>query len=291
MLTLVVASLLLSSISGFTAEKTLYGGDNRIAYADSKNETHKLWARSTAAMINRWLIKDGATAQTKRLDGWTLEHARNVCSDEKFSGYTSNAFCSGFLVAEDILVTAGHCVRNQFMCDEHQWVFDYRQDLMPSGDDNAVIQVKNMYKCKEIIKLQYSATTKMDYAVIRLDRKVTDRAPLKFRTEGKVPTSSTLVAIGHPSGIPTVITPNGKVRYNHHPVFFTTTLDTFGGNSGSAVINERTGVVEGILVRGDHDYELDEGAGCDRPVKCKFTTCNGEEVTRITNIKILKDLR
>ena len=130
----------------------------------------------------------------------------------------------------------------------------------------------------------------MDYSVIQLDRKVTDREPLKFRTKGKVPTHAKVMTIGHPGGIATIITPNGRVRSNDNPVYFSTTLDTFGGNPGSPVINEKTGIVEGILVRGEEDYISDQEAGCERLNRCKFNECNGEEVTRITNLKILKKL-
>lgn len=279
---LVLSLLLAMANHASAAPKTIYNEDNRVAYADSTNPKHKLWARSTAAMINQWIITDGPTEEVKHVDGWTLEHYMNICPDERFAKYTSNAFCSGFLVAPDILVTAGHCISSQFMCDDHRWVFDYRQDLMPYGDDKALIQTKNIYKCKEIITTALNSDTEADYAVIRLDRPVTDREPLKYRTEGKVPDSAKLVAIGHPSGIGTVITPNGFVRSNNHPQYFITTLDTFGGNSGSAVINEKTGRVEGILVRGDEDYHLDPAAGCMRPSHCKFNECTGEHVSRIT---------
>lgn len=285
MIKLIALLVSLLPILLFAHNKTIYAQDNRVSYADSTNASYKHWARSTAAMINHWIIHDTANIEVKSVDGWTLSNYINVCPDERFANYTSNAFCSGFLIAPDIIVTAGHCISNQFMCDDHRWVFDYRQDLMPSGNDKAEISTKNIYKCKEIIKSSLNPKTKMDYAIIRLDRPVTDRSPLKIRTKGKVPSSATLVAIGHPSGIPTIITPGGKVRENENPVYFTTTLDTFGGNSGSAVINEKTGLVEGILVRGDHDYVLDRTSGCERPVKCKLTECNGEEVTRITNLK------
>ncbi len=91
--------------------------------------------------------------------------------------------------------------------------------------------------------------------------------------------------IGHPTGIPTKVAGGAFVRDNSNDKFFVANLDTFGGNSGSAVVNSETGVVEGILVRGENDY-VTEG-GCSVPQVCTMDGCRGEDVTRITNIKKL----
>ena len=95
------------------------------------------------------------------------------------------------------------------------------------------------------------------------------------------------MVIGHPSGLPTKISDGAIVRENANKVFFQSTLDTFGGNSGSAVFDAKTGLVEGILVRGERDYVQDPVMNCSRPKVCKVTECRGEDVTRITNIKQL----
>ena len=50
-----------------------------------------------------------------------------------------------------------------------------------------------------------------------------------------------------------------KVRSNNNGVYFVANLDTYGGNSGSAVFNLQTREVEGILVRGENDYVYDYG--------------------------------
>jgi hypothetical protein len=94
----------------------------------------------------------------------------------------------------------------------------------------------------------------LDYAVIKLQRPVTNRAPLTYRTTGKISQSQSLVVIGHPSGLPTKITDGGKVTLNVERTKFSTNLDTFHGNSGSAVFDAKTGIIEGILIQGKTDY-------------------------------------
>jgi hypothetical protein len=70
---------------------------------------------------------------------------------------------------------------------------------------------------------------------------------------------------------------------------FVDDLDSFGGNSGSAVIslNERgeLHLVEGVLVRGTDDWAWDAGGSCYRANVCDDTAgCTGawEDVTRAT---------
>lgn len=88
------------------------------------------------------------------------------------------------------------------------------------------------------------------------------------------------------------------MRDNSNPLYFSSNLDTFGGNSGSVVFDADSGLVEGILVRGDQDFvqsteTITTGTGENR--KTKTVKCNisnqvgenegrGEDVIRITNI-------
>jgi V8-like Glu-specific endopeptidase len=211
-----------------------------------------------------------------------LAETKNVCSDETFSDISSIGLCSGFLVGEDLLVTAGHCMSTSRDCEEAIWAFNFQKDSISSKDH--ILEGKDVYHCKKIINQQLSGVSYNDFAIIQLDRKVEGRAPLKFRTSGKVENDAELVVIGHPSGLPTMITDGAYIRNNDNDFYFVTNSDTFGGNSGSAVFNSKTGEVEGILVRGENDYVFDEEAECYRPYKCGIDECRGEDVTRITVI-------
>ena len=71
-------------------------------------------------------------------------------------------------------------------------------------------------------------------------------------------------------------------------VFFSANLDTYGGNSGSAVFNAVNGQIEGILVRGATDY-VSRG-GCRVSNRISNSSGRGEDVTLITNIKELQNL-
>jgi len=64
--------------------------------------------------------------------------------------------------------------------------------------------------------------------------------------------------------------------------YFVANLDTYGGNSGSAVFNAKTGVIVGILVRGENDY-IYQG-DCRVSNVCQATGCRGEDVTKLSAV-------
>lgn len=277
-----IVAITLMPIAQATTEKVIYGDDNRVLVENSNSFYQKL-AQSTAAQIynkNLTKIKDGSTYEV------TSENLEvgfaNVCADEDFSQMITPAMCSGFLVGEDLLVTAGHCIASQEACDNGKWVFNFDQNVISATGN--IIDAKNVFSCKKIINQKLDVYSKNDFALIQLDRKVEGREPLKFRKKGKVAMGDDLVLIGHPSGLPTIVADGAYVRENKNDFYFEANTDSFGGNSGSAVFNATTGEVEGILVRGEKDYEYDEEAGCNRPKKCDNNACRGEDITRITVI-------
>jgi hypothetical protein len=265
--------------------KVIYGNDDRVARMSSENDLYKELAKSTAAMVNndRLEIKKDGPSQGQefyQVLGKTFQEEMFVCAEERFSEVIAAVSCSGFLVDEDLLVTAGHCIVNMDDCSKNKWVFDYTMESV--GGEKKSIPTENVYGCKEIISRSLDNGSMNDYALIRLDRAVTDRNPLAFRDSGKISDDAKLVVIGHPSGLPSIITDQASVRTNDNAFYFQANLDTYGGNSGSAVFNAEDGVVEGILVRGERDYIFDEVAGCFRSNKCDENGCRGEDVTRIT---------
>lgn len=263
--------------------KVIYGEDNRVYAHETSNELFKKLARSTAAMIPNSSIESAYGGLLFKVTGDALKESMGVCEDQRYAEASTAAMCSGFLVGDDLLVTAGHCVTNQQACDSNKWVFDF--DHESAVDSNTtMVDKSSVYNCVEVIHQELDNGSMMDFALVRLDRKVVGKSPLKYRTTGKIEDGQEIVVIGHPSGLPSIIADGAQVRKNDSDVFFSANLDTFGGNSGSAVFNAETGVVEGILVRGARDYVYDMEKGCYKVNECENDACRGEDVTRITNI-------
>lgn len=266
--------------SGSASIKVIYGQDDRVDIMDSNNSLYIKLAKSTAAMISHSKLKEFNNSEIEIVASSLADGG--VCESEPFSKQPAAANCSGFLVADNLLVTAGHCIRTQNDCDKYAWVFDYK--VAYQDQEKVIVDKDAVYKCKSIVSQKLDSESKMDFAVIELDQKVKDRAPLKFRAEGKINAGDPLVVIGHPSGLPTKVADGATVR-SVNDVYLVANLDTYGGNSGSAVFNSATGVVEGILVRGENDYVWNSSEGCRVSNQIANDAGRGEDVTLITAVE------
>lgn len=285
LLNLAIVGLFLTSINSFAKSKVVYGEDNRVDVFESNNSDFVELAKSTAAMISNDKIDYSRYSNTYEIQTKTLQEV-GICSSERFSAQPIAASCSGFLVSEKYLVTAGHCIKDVYDCAQNKWVFNYK--MLNENHANTNPSFDEVYDCKRIVSRSLDMSNREDYALIELDREVTVARPLKFRTQGKVSIGEDLVVIGHPSGLPTKIADKAQVR-SVNDVYFNANLDTYGGNSGSAVFNVKTGEVEGILVRGDLDY-VTSGNGCRVSNVNTEDMGRGEDVTLISIVKHIKDL-
>lgn len=212
----------------------------------------------------------------------TLERNMRVCPTERFADQPVLSQCTGFLIAPDLLMTAGHCVQTKYQCEQFRWVFGHKKgvDRLPR---------KDVYRCEKIVasELTDSVFSTRDYALIKLDREVEGREPLPVRTDGYVDKDEPLAAIGHPSGLPMKIADNARVT-SRRINFFYSNLDTFSGNSGSPVINTRTGLVEGILIQGASDYVKSQ-EGCRVSRLHSSEDDDEEKVFRLPRVDDLED--
>lgn len=262
------------------SDKVIYGTDDRQEVVDTFDNMMVEKSRSVAGMFSNGSLSL-QTNGTYKVSGGNLI-SRGFCTSERFSKQVTAPTCTGFLVAPDIIATAGHCVSKNPDCKNYSWAFDFK--LAASTDLTTTIPKNSVYRCKSIITSVQNSSAKNDYALIRLDRAVTDRMPLEIRRSGKVADGTRLVLIGHPKGLPMKIAPGAIVRANTATNFFVATTDSYAGNSGSPVLDAQTGVVEGIHVRGETDYVT--SGGCNVSKVCAETGCAGEDATRITNLPV-----
>lgn len=266
--------------------KVVYGKDDRVEVKDFKDSKYfkfkKSMSNAVAAMVSNGKIETINSSQVELSDN-TLDDNYRLCSGERFKQQVAAASCTGFLVTSNILVTAGHCVQDSNDCKNNKWVFGYK--VKSNGKAN-VVSKSQVYSCKKILKQRLDNSNQNDYAVIMLNKSVKGIKPLKYNSRRKIKDNTSVVVVGHPSGLPMKIAAGARVRDNDNKIFFTANLDTFGGNSGSPVFNQKTGVVEGILVRGEQDYQYDYAKGCYKVKKCSDNGCRGEDVTRFSSIFI-----
>ena len=255
----------------------IYGDDNRLDLYQVTNTQHLDLADSTVALVKSTSIVAGA-ADVSTLQARTFGEAFNLCAEEPFREQKSAAFCSGFLVNEDTVVTAGHCIRGPSDCSSTKFVFGY--GLKTPTANYTEVRNEEIYSCQSITHTEVNGRG-ADFAVIKLDRRVLNHRALEMRREGAPAIGSEMVVIGHPSGLPTKVAAGATVR-RLDTGYFVASLDTYGGNSGSAVFNNTDGKVEGILVRGETDFR-NQGS-CTVSNRCAADGCRGEDVTLISTV-------
>lgn len=282
-LTIFCLALLFSQSLG---ARVIYGVDNRIEVSEGSAFERHL-AKSAAVMISSQSLNYTSDKQVffealTLNDFLEMTEGKRACEGERFIDQKVPSECSGFLIGPDLIVTAGHCTAVPDFCSDFKWVFDFKTD--PSKGAEILVRADDVYSCKKVVSELLDMNYGLDYALVRLDRKVQDRAPLKINGSQKIQDEATLMVIGSPSGLPLKIATGAQVRDNTHPFYFSANLDTFQGSSGSAVFNAETGIVEGIIVRGENDYVTNTELMCTEVNRCSDEGCRGEEVTRLTAI-------
>lgn len=249
-----------------STSRGIFRSDGR-AEAKTKWE-YKDYSRATATAIRSKYINGNKVKAITNREGLISNYGDYPMEGIRFLDQPRPGFCTGFLIAPDVLVTAGHCVNDKAGLLETVWVFDFTNDVpFDSKKHEVTINESNMFRGVEILDAKFTGVGKEDYCYIRLDRP-TGRKPYKFRTGGSIGFSDMVVSIGSPSGLPLKVSDSGAVINNSIPGIpqaFMNNLDLFGGNSGGPIFN-KNGFIEGITVWGPkEEYYVDESSNTLRP--------------------------
>lgn len=244
----------------------IYGSDDRLDVYEHPDPILREIASSSAVA----LVPRSRLARSKEGDFFIftqpLEDAFHVCADERFAAQPTAAECSGVLIDDDLVLTAGHCFPSDDLCSRYAFMFDYflrdsaRLEPLSWGD---------IYGCRRIVKRAVSpdptVTPRIDYAIVQLDRPATGRTPVALR-KSPLLAGEPLSAIGCASGLPLKIDSGAHVRATRSDSgdYFMLDSDTFQGSSGSGVFDVN-GALAGVLVRGGEDYTDRSDAMCKVP--------------------------
>lgn len=259
-------------------QRVIYGSDDRQDLFQVTDPDMRRDADCVVALVDRTQLVDNGDG-TSQLQVQNFGAANNLCAGERFRDQPTVAFCSGFLVAPDIVATAGHCVDSTTVGDT-RFVFGFQMVNATTARER--IANTEIYRGAALIDRREEGAG-ADWALVRLDRVVTDHELARVRSTGRIPNGQAVHVIGHPSGLPIKVAAGASVRDNSPTAFFVANLDTYGGNSGSPVFNSQSHAVEGILVRGETDFVM--SGNCRVSLVCPSTGCRGEDCTRITELR------
>ena len=254
--------------------KAIFGEDNRRDIFQT-NTNIKRFSQALASWVSPYFMEE--QANTFDLVFPSLQEEYQMCSDENFvSQPTSMISCTAFLVADDLMLTAGHCMVNigraentvTPMCSDFNWVFDY-QINKPDQEILLARPLNSKVKCINVIKAVHEEVNgeRVDFALIRINQKMPKRYQFSPSSKALVK-GSPVEILGYPSGLPLKHSAGAFIlKANPSKNYFEANIDSVGGNSGSPVFGS-AGELYGILVRGNDDFITDQSMDCDRWNKC-----------------------
>lgn len=173
-------------------------------------------------------------------------------------------WCSGTLIDNDLLLTAGHC----FSQSPNGWTvprINGTGNAIPRADIAANMHVNFNFQVDPagvlrteqqfpIVGLVEDQLGDLDFAIVRLGGnpgRTYGRTPIGAADAG---VGSTICIIGHPDGRPKAIEAGPASEYKTSRIYYDD-IDTLGGNSGSGILASPDGVIVGVHTDG----------GCDQP--------------------------
>ncbi|MCP4504358.1 MAG: trypsin-like peptidase domain-containing protein [Deltaproteobacteria bacterium] len=243
-------------------QAVVYGDDNREDYYASSNEALRTLTRESIVALMLPSFINASVPENVSFNAPSLGQRLGLCSNQRFVDQPSASFCSGTLIDDDLVLTAGHCVDPAVInCAANvRFVFNY---YLESASSLAPVTTEDIYSCQEVVAfaLGTSGGRDLDFAIVKLDRPVgPGRSPASIAASADdVAPSMPVSIIGTGSGIPAKLDDGGRVLSTNSALdMFHTTTDSFVGNSGSGVFNA-IGEVLGILVQGQEDYVNQDG--------------------------------
>ena len=209
-----------------SAQKVIYGTDDRTEVF-SLSGANLNDADSVVSLFNSADVTDNGDG-TMSLATENFGAAYSLCSGERFRDQPIGAFCSGFLVARDVIATAGHCLTADNVTDK-RFVFGFRMSNATTAV--TVVPSTEVYSGVSLLGRE-EVGDGPDWALVRIDRSVLNHRVVKVRRTGKISNTQNLHVIGHPVGLPAKFAGGATVRDNAPGEFFVANLDTYGGNWG-----------------------------------------------------------
>lgn len=213
-------------------QKVIYGTDDRVDVFQLPAGPNMDDVDSVVALFRAQDVVDNGNG-TSTLQTVNFRVAQNLCPGERFGDQPATdgrigCFCSGFLVAPDIIATAGHCVDAGNVANV-RFVFGFRMRNATTAE--TIINNGEIYRGVAVIGRQLVGNG-ADWSLVRLDRSVTNHRIARIRRAGRIGNTQDVHVIGHPTGLPTKFAGGAAVRNNQPNAFFVANLDTYGGNSG-----------------------------------------------------------
>lgn len=208
-------------------------------------------AKSVCAIVHRAQIAYGRNGAI-RLKAKRYRKT-GVYGAQRFLDQYTAGFGTGFLVAPDVIATAGHVV--DAVPDFSQWCCVFRCDLPLLCSKRPEVPGKRARNVAAVIE-SVNVSDGPDWALLRLSSPVAWAKPLHCSPGARADLD--VYALGHPAGLPLKLSGPAPILELLGNGCFAAELDALAGSSGSPILDVENHAVVGIASRGDRDFVLDE---------------------------------
>ena len=233
------------------ATRGIWYADDRCDYYEIEDEQTRLNALSvTLVCMKEGLVDKGSGFHELKVTSYSKMYS--LSRQEKFYSQPviSGPCSSGVLVAEDIVLLAGHFLIFRRSVEKLRFVFGYV--MIDPVTALTKIPNENIYSGVEIIQKRCdicgSSPSGSDWALVRLDRPVLGQEIATLSTK-PVYYEQPLYSLGFPCGLP--LKQAAGVISGVQKAYFKAEMSGFEGSSGSPVFDCETHQLVGIITRGD----------------------------------------
>ncbi|HEU4538184.1 MAG TPA: trypsin-like peptidase domain-containing protein [Polyangiaceae bacterium] len=147
-------------------------------------------------------------------------------------------YCSGTLIANDLFLTAGHCVDSTTVGQFVSFNFE-----LAAGGSSLLAQ--SHFRISQVVE---NGRSGLDYAILRLDGSPGSTFGVAPVRTADPATGAAITIIGHPEGEPKQIEAGTVASFSGSSIRYGN-LDTLGGSSGSGILDDQ-GRIVGVHTNG-----------------------------------------
>lgn len=274
--------------------------DDRVEFFELSTEWQDM-AKSTVAFVPA--TKIGKINPLDKNSSWTTSSIVNsigndpqfvpaVHSKYRFINQPILADCTGFMITQDIMITAAHCLPDGYNTAGIKKSTYIVSDLvyesqkhMTSNSLNFKFSSEQINAIEEVLfwgkPTAPKAVSDTDYAIVKLKKPFLNIQPLKLKRNYMAAFNAQIGILGYGLGLPLKGNTVGRiaVKTDVQQKIFRTFLDTGGGNSGGPVFDNASRSVIGIYIASPSDW-----VPCDRSTLYSRDTCESNAPETVEQI-------